>query len=65
MIVFSTKAILGAAIVSAAVFVAIVPSASANQLKLASFLSPAHHLNTVVFAKLIKDFAAATDGSTA
>lgn len=60
----SPKSLLGAAVVSAAIVGAIVPSASAKELKLASFLSPAHHLNKVVFAELIKDFAAATNGST-
>ncbi len=64
MKVISSKALLGSALVSAALFGTVIPTASAEELKLASFLSPAHHLNKVVFAKLIKDFAAATNGST-
>ena len=59
MKVFSSKLLLGAAALS----VAVVSGASAKELKLATFMSPAHHVNKVVFTKLAKDLAAATNGT--
>ncbi len=46
-----------------ALSVALVPGAAAKELKLATFMSPAHHLNKVVLKKWADDVAKATKGT--
>jgi TRAP-type C4-dicarboxylate transport system substrate-binding protein len=55
----STFSVFGVAALS----VALVSGAAAKELKLATFMSPAHHLNKVVLKKWATDLAAATNGS--
>lgn len=60
----SSRMLLGAAALSVAMISgAMISGASAKELKLATFMSPAHHVNKVVLAKLAKDLAAATNGT--
>ena len=64
MIRFSTKLLASAAVVGTVFAFGDAIPAQAKELKIATFMSPRHHLNRVVFTNLAKAVGAATSGST-
>ena len=60
---FATKILASAAAVSTTLAFG-GAELQAKELKIATFMSPKHHLNEVVFTNLAKQVAAATKGST-